>query len=120
VPEVVDLLLRRAVDDERDGLGELLRRATVQGGELLPFELEGDEHDAPLRPRAGVAVAADLGDLRVLEDRYIEVRGLLRLRVEPEERCDLLHVFFSFFYMSERGRVSPHARSNPGQSAMSQ
>jgi hypothetical protein len=41
-PVVVDFLLSVAADDEGDGLGEFKSGATVEGGEFLAFELEGD------------------------------------------------------------------------------
>src|SRR5262249_29226341 len=36
-------------------------------------------------------VVRDGIDLRILEDRLVELGGLFGLGVEPEERCDLLH-----------------------------
>src|SRR5262249_12687650 len=78
----------------------------VEGDELLPLQLEGHRHDRPRLARPGLAVAGDLGDLRasgggarlVREHRDVEVRGLLRLVVEPQERRDLLHGGSSFVY----------------------
>ena len=50
VPEFVDLLLRLAAHDERDGLGELEMRPAVQGRELLAFKLEEAVITLPFGP----------------------------------------------------------------------
>ena len=63
----------------------------MQGQELLSVELEVDGHDRSGGTRAGVAVARDVQDLRVREDRRIERRRVLAFRVEPEAGCDLTH-----------------------------
>jgi hypothetical protein len=52
---MVHFLLRRAVDDEGDGLGEPGDRAAVEGDEGLAVELEFDgldRHGVLLRSRA--------------------------------------------------------------------
>src|SRR5438874_12939293 len=41
----IDLLLRVAIDHERDGFGELALRPAVQGGEFLSIQLERHPHD---------------------------------------------------------------------------
>src|SRR6185436_3782956 len=64
VPVVIDLLLRLAPHEERDGLVEHERRAGIQGHELLPLQLELDGHH--LAP-----CAIDRDDLRALEDRGV-------------------------------------------------
>src|SRR2546428_11608917 len=91
-PEVVDLLLRLAVHHERDREGEFKLGAAVQRHEVLSIELEGDGHHRSLRARPGLAISRDTDDPGVLEDRGVEPRGLLGLRVEPQERGDLLHL----------------------------
>src|SRR5574341_736663 len=80
-PEIIDLFLRLAGNLEGDRLVESELRAAVERDEFLPLELEGDHHDRArllamdLLPC--VHVAADLVDLRVLEDRAIEFRRIL-------------------------------------------
>jgi len=91
-PEVVDLLLGVAVHHEGDRERELELRTPIQGHEVLSIELEGDGHHRPLRARSGFAVSRDAHDLGILEDGSVELRGLLCLGVEPQERSDLLHV----------------------------
>jgi len=49
-PVVVDLLLVVTAHDEGDGFGELECWATVECGELLAVEFEGDGEDGALRP----------------------------------------------------------------------
>src|SRR6476659_293661 len=83
-PIAVDLLLGLAEHLEGDRLAEGELRAGVEGDELLPHQLERDGHDGPLVPRAGGAVAGDLPEVGVREDRRVELRGILPLRVEPE------------------------------------
>src|SRR2546426_4011481 len=94
----VHFLLRLAVHEQRDGRRELELRAAVQGVEVLTFELEGAGHDRPLRPGPRVSIARHTHDLRILEDRHIEVHRLFGLAVEPQERDDLLHVVLSLHY----------------------
>src|SRR5450432_1422721 len=77
LPIAVDLLLRLAFDDEREGGRELEVRATVERLEPLPLELEVDDHDAALGPGPALGVVGDLEDLRLLlEDGDVELRGL--------------------------------------------
>src|SRR5262245_55925542 len=93
-PEVIDLGLRLAAYLQRYRLVELEVRAAVQRGECLSLDLEFDNHHRTgwlvmnITPRFGVA--ADLAELRVLEDRAIELCRLLGFGVEPETRCDPL------------------------------
>src|SRR3954463_13207219 len=91
VPAVVDLLLVRAVHDERHRLVELEDRPAVQRDELLALDLEVHGHHGALRQRASVAVARDLAKLRVLEHRAVELRRFFGLAIEPEEWGDFLH-----------------------------
>src|SRR5205807_387347 len=91
LPQRVDFLLGLAVDEERDRRREGELRATVERMELLPFDLEDHGHRASLRPGARFAVTRDLGDLRILEDRGVELRGLFGLAVEPQEWRYFLH-----------------------------
>src|SRR5262249_9724548 len=79
-----DLRLVLAVDLEGDRLVEPVLRPAVERGELLAVELEGHGHHGALLARPGRAVARDVGDARVREDRRVEARGLLALRVEPQ------------------------------------
>ena len=91
VPVPVDLVLRRAVDDERDGLRERVRRPAVQRDEPLPVELEADRHHGAFGARPGGAVAGHVQDPRVREQRRVERRRLLGLGVVPEKRRDRAH-----------------------------
>src|SRR5206468_91323 len=91
VPVLIDLLLRLTVHHEREGLAELEQRAAVQRRELLALELEVHDHHGAFGPRSRVAVAAHGENLGILEDRYIELRRLFGVAVEPEEWRDLLH-----------------------------
>src|SRR5207244_174183 len=68
LPHPVHFLLRVAVHDERDGLGELELRPTVECEELLPVELELHGQYATFGLRSTLATMSDLADLGVLED----------------------------------------------------
>src|SRR4029079_230587 len=87
----VDLLLVGAVDLERDRLVERELRAAVERDELLAVELELHDHHGAGVARPGLAVARDVDDPRVREDRRVELGGLLALGVEPQTRRDLRH-----------------------------
>src|SRR5207302_92570 len=58
------------------------------------LELERHRHDRSLRSAGGLGaffvVASGASDLRVLEDRRIELHGLFSLAIEPQERRDFL------------------------------
>src|SRR5690606_25703860 len=84
-PQLVDLLLRLAVDKERDRLVEGELRPAVERQVALPGQLEHDHHRLAVRPRL------HLHHPGTGEDRGVEDGGLLSLAVEPEERGDLLH-----------------------------
>src|SRR5262245_13045977 len=58
---------------------------------MLAIELEFHCHHSAGRAGAGFAVSADRTNPRVLEDRYVEPRGVFGLAVEPQERRDGLH-----------------------------
>src|SRR5258708_6440608 len=93
-PEVVDLLLRFAVDLERHRLVELEMRAAVERQEFLPFELELHGHHRSrllaVNLESLFSIAADFPDFGILEDGSVKFRRLLGLRVEPQARRDLL------------------------------
>ena len=82
LPIIVDLLLAFAIDHQRDRLVEFEARATVQGEEALTFELEGADRHAVLGPRAGPAVARNADDLRILENRSLELHGRFGIIVD--------------------------------------
>src|SRR5207245_1523486 len=90
LPEMVHFLLALAVDDEGYRLAELEHRPAVQRDEILARELESHRHDRSLRSAGGLGplfvVASGASDLRVLEDRRVEVHGLFSLVIEPQER----------------------------------
>ncbi|MNI68665.1 hypothetical protein D3C73_1243740 [compost metagenome] len=95
-PEVVDFFLGLAVDLERDRFVEDEVRATVKTRERLPIEFETDRHDRTDFPAVellpGLAVVSDGGDFRVIEDRTVKLCGLFGLTIEPEARCEFLHM----------------------------
>src|SRR5205085_3227053 len=91
-PVGVDLVLRLARDLKRERLAERELGSAVQREELLSVELEADGHHGALGPRSGAAVARDLGDPRVGEDRRVELRRVLAFGVEPQAGGDLLHL----------------------------
>src|SRR4029079_14676854 len=97
LPVAVDLRLVIAIDRKRDRLAELELRAAVQRGNGRAVKLErNDEHLALLAGARGRG-PRHAGDLRIPEDRDIEVGGLFGLLVEPQERADLEgHVVYSF------------------------
>src|SRR5437763_6409165 len=95
LPQLVDLLLGLAIDDERYRFVELELRSAVEREELLPVELEGDGHHGSRRTGCPLRITGNAGDLRVLEDGGVELRCLLGLAVEPQERGDLLHLGYS-------------------------
>src|SRR5437773_2543078 len=84
-PQIVHFLLRLTVHEQRDRRCELVLGTAVQRIEFLPLELERATHDGAVRARH------QAHDLRVLEDRNVELHGLFGLAVEPEKRDDLLH-----------------------------
>src|SRR5580658_1349154 len=91
LPQTVDLCLAVAADDERDRFRELEMRTAVEGGDLLAIQLERNRHDGALRTGTGRTIAHDFQNPRVAEEGHVEIRGLLGLGVEPQERTDLLH-----------------------------
>src|SRR6185312_8731907 len=90
-PVVVDLLLRIAADDERDGFIEREHGPAVERHERLAIELERDGEDRSRGPAvhllACLAVAGDHRDLRILEHAHVEPRGLFCLVREPQARA---------------------------------
>src|SRR6185503_2162321 len=91
LPVVVDFLLVLAVDHERNRLGELELRPAVQRDELLVAEPELHRQDVGLGAGHAFEVAHGAEDLRLLEDRAVELGRLLGFLVVPEECGDLLH-----------------------------
>ena len=82
-PECVDLFLRLAFDQERNGFVEWIVLPAVQGVEPLSRKLEGDEHDRAFLARIGGGVAGDVDHAAVVEQRGVEPRRFLGLVVEP-------------------------------------
>ena len=90
--KIIDLLLRVAVDHERDGFGELELRSAVQGGELLAIQLQGHRHHlAFLFGKFFAGVMRDLFHLRILEHRDVEICRFFRLIIEPQHWSNTLH-----------------------------
>jgi hypothetical protein len=73
-----------ARDLERDGLGEVVLGAAVEGHERLPVQLELGRDDHAGRPGAALAVTADVAELGVFEDARVVGGGLFGLGVEPQ------------------------------------
>src|SRR6185436_272774 len=82
-PEVVDLLLCLTVDEERDGFRELELGPGVQRHELLALELERAGHQRSGFSGTSLGVPARAEDLRVLEDRGVELHRLFGVVVKP-------------------------------------
>src|SRR5262249_42129389 len=88
--------LRLAVDVERDRRREGVDRAAVEPDVLLAAESELDRHHFAGRAGAAFGIPGDIAyfgirEARSLKNGNIEVRGLLGLAIEPQERRDLLH-----------------------------
>jgi hypothetical protein len=62
----------------------------VDAGEAHAVDLPVHGHDHPGLARSALGVARLVQDATVLEDRHVELGGLLGLGVEPEVGCDLL------------------------------
>ena len=93
-PVIIDLLLRLAVDHERDRFGELEARPAVQGHELLSIQLERHRHHRALLARRFLpGVMSHCLDLRILEHGDIKLRRFLRLIIEPQKWSDFLHPY---------------------------
>src|SRR3954454_2176268 len=76
-------------------LGEFKRRSAVQRDEGRTYDLECHGHDrarlAAVRFLSSLGVASDFEDLRVLENRGVELRGVFGLVVEPQTGRYFLH-----------------------------
>src|SRR5579872_6289568 len=80
LPEPVDFALTVAHDLKGDRFAELELRSAVERGEGLPFEFERDHHDGARFLAVDVAaVAVDLFDPRIGEDRDVEIRRFFGL-----------------------------------------
>jgi len=91
-PQPVDIGLFGAFHHQREGGGQLVVRATVQGGGSLAGQLKAHHHhNCPWDP-ARRRHSARLFDLRIRKQRDIIVRGVVRLGIEPQEGGMLLMV----------------------------
>src|SRR5262245_22044102 len=94
---MVDLFLAIAHDLKGTRFVELELRPAVQGREGLTVELERHRHHrprgVPMHFLSHAAVACDRHDLRMLENRRIELGHLLGLAVNPKARRDLLYLW---------------------------
>jgi hypothetical protein len=90
LPELVDLLLRVAVDEQRNTLRELEGWTAVQSHELLAGEPERAYQERPFRAGAGIPGPGRAQDLRVREDGRVELDRFLRAVLEGQERRDFL------------------------------
>ena len=107
----VGLCLILAVELERDRLVEGEVRAAVQTDELPSSERELDrEHVALLAAREIGGRAVHGVDVRVGQQRGVEIRGFLGRAVEPEAGCDLvghrLSPFGVFYSLPRRRNVN--------------
>jgi hypothetical protein len=95
IPEIIHFLLRLAVYDEGDGFIEFEKRSTVKSDELLAFDFEFDrQHRSDRMPgffRCFFSAPENSADLRIFEERRVEVRGLLGLTIKPQEWSNFLH-----------------------------
>ncbi len=91
VPVAVDLLLRVAEDEEREGGVELIGGATVEKDHLLALKLDGDGGDRAHGPWT-YSFGAHLIELaRVGEDAQVKFGGFFGVVIEPEERREFVH-----------------------------
>src|SRR5262249_15370610 len=111
LPQLVDLLLRLAVYEERDRRRKLEHGAAIERHEFLAFELEAPGHDRAFRSRSSFSVTADPFNLGVFKNGGIEVHCLLSLTVEPQEWSDLLHIKFSFLFSKVIQSAPPHVQA---------
>src|SRR5471032_3303330 len=97
IPVMVDLVLRLAIDLERDGRRELEFRPGVERRERLPVERKrnGQHAGRPLEVALGVllAVARHLAYPGRGEDVRIKLHRRLGLAVEPQAGRDFLQAF---------------------------
>src|SRR5690606_13472496 len=91
VPVVVDLFLILASHRERKRFVELEMGSTVEYPNRLPIELELAHHHASRGHWTTLAPTAAVEDLRIREERDIEIHGFFAVGIEPEKRCDLVH-----------------------------
>src|SRR6266540_1329906 len=90
-PVPIHLRLVLARDRERDGFVELEVRSPIQAAELLAHQCEVDGQDVPLLPARRVRRRRDDGvDPGARKQGRVELRGCLRLAIEPEARDDAL------------------------------
>lgn len=87
---VVDLVLRLAMNKERNRAVEFSPGSTVDRRKILALELEAHRHHRTLEPESGIAITRDIGDPRIVEYRDIEIDGFFRVVVEPEMRDDFM------------------------------
>src|SRR6266850_2485563 len=96
LPEIVHLFLRGAVYDERYGFGKFELGAAVKSYELLSVELEFNGHCRSFWSSGGLCprfvIAGNATNLRILENRRIEIHSLFGFVIEPQERGYLLHM----------------------------
>ena len=105
-PEVVDLVLRGAVDYERNRLVEVeFLRPPVQGEELLAVQFKAHDHCRPRCAGASVAVTGHFEDSRCVEHRGVKVGSLFGLRTEPQKWSDLVRDAHPFLFFNWHGQV---------------
>src|SRR5690349_24932387 len=90
LPEVIDLVLRLAMDHQRNRFREFERWTTIHAGEALAVQLEFDRHHRTLRTWSRFAVSRGAEDSGVLKHGDVEVRCLFSVVVKPQKRRDLL------------------------------
>src|SRR5882757_729920 len=91
VPVGVDLFLRVAADEEREGGVELMRGAAVEKDHLLAFKLDRDSGNLADGPGTD-AFGTQLVELvRVREDTQVKLSGCFGVVIEPEEWRKFVH-----------------------------
>src|SRR5438876_1565899 len=117
-PVPIDLLLRLAGDHEEHAFGEREGRAAVESEVLAPVELEGGVEQLAFGDRPVLLTALHAHDLRVGEERDVELHRLLSAVVENQTWSD--HWRFSLWFLLLRRRSSSAANlsSRPSQIAL--
>ncbi len=106
LPVVIDLVLRVALHEQRDGRHELEFRSAVERHELLTFQFEHDCEHAADRSGARLDMTHDLDDARAPENADIVVDRLFGTAVEPQTR--------GLSKLRSRGKGNVRKRQAPG------
>jgi hypothetical protein len=91
IPELIDLLLRFAVDIERDGRCELVHRAAVERHEILALELECNDRYGSGMVGIFIFETVDFDYLRIIKNGSVIIHRFLSLFIEPQKWDYFLH-----------------------------